>query len=72
MKTYSIPIRWESYRRISVEAETLQEAIEAALNQFLSEPDEDYINDSFEIDNILEEEYSDETYDFNEACENLD
>lgn len=28
MKEYSIPIVWESYKRIRVEADNLQEAIE--------------------------------------------
>jgi hypothetical protein len=65
MKTYNIPIVWQSYKRIPVEAENLQEAITLALKQFLSEPDDLYIEDSFEIDEILGEDYPEETFDLN-------
>ena len=61
MKTYNIPIKWESYKRYSVQAENLQEATESALKQFLSEPDEQYLEDTFVIDSIIEEERN-ETY----------
>ena len=71
MKTYNIPIVWQSYKRISVEAENLQQAIKLALNQFLSEPDDLYIEDSFEIDSILEEEYADEEYDLTKIYNDL-
>lgn len=64
MKKYNIPINWESYRRIEVEAENLQQATEKALKIFLSIPDEEYIEDSFQIDSIIEEEYPDEQLDF--------
>jgi hypothetical protein len=71
MKEYNIPIRWESYKRISVEAENLQSAVYLALKQFLAEPDELYINDSFEIDEIVEEDYPDEELDMFIIYENL-
>lgn len=70
-KLYNIPIRWESYRRIEVEADNLQSAIYQALKQFLSEPDELYLEDSFEIDDILEDEYPEETYDLINIYNNL-
>jgi len=35
------------------------------LGQFLSESDELYLEDSFEIDGIIEEEYPDESFDWN-------
>ncbi len=70
-KTYNIPISWESYKTIPVEAENLQEAVEKALKQFLSEPDETYIDDSFLIDGIVEENYPDESFDLDKAIENL-
>jgi hypothetical protein len=66
-KKYNIPIRWESFRRFEVQADSLQEAISKALNQFLSEPDDDFLCDSFEIDTIVEEEYPGEDYDINTA-----
>jgi len=71
MKKYDIPIRWESYRRYPVQAENLQEAVKIALKQFLAEPDPDYINDSFEIDEITEEEVPDETFDINQIIQEL-
>jgi len=70
MKTYDIPIKWESYKRIQVEAENLQEATEKALKIFLAEPDELYLDDSFEIDKYIQEE-TDETFDFDLAIENI-
>ena len=71
MKTYKIPIRWESCKRIEVEADNLQSAIYLALKQFLSEPDDLYLEDSFEIDNILEDEYPEEDYDLQLIYDNL-
>lgn len=72
MKVYSIPITWESYKRYIVNAENLQEAAQKALRQFLSEPDELYLEDSFQLDEEgLEEYYPDETIDFKELYEKL-
>ena len=60
MAQYEIPIVWQSYKRYNVEADNLQEAITKALKQFLSEPDENYIEDSFEIDEIIFDETNEE------------
>lgn len=62
-KKYSIPIIWESYKRYDVEAENLQEAVEKALKNFLAEPDDHYIEDSFQIDDIIYDEYPNEDFD---------
>jgi hypothetical protein len=70
VKNYNIPIKWESYKRISVEAENLQEATEKALKIFLDEPDELYLDDSFEIDKFVEEE-TNETFDMDITIENI-
>jgi len=70
MKTYNIPIKWESYKRIQVDAENLQEATEKALKIFLAEPDELYLDDNFEIDKYIQEE-TDETFDFDLTIENI-
>ena len=70
-KKYSIPISWESYRRFEVEADGLEEAIEKALKEFLMIPDEFYLDDSFEIDDIIYEEYPDEDFDIHDIYENL-
>jgi len=70
MKTYNIPIKWESYKRIQVEAENLQQATELALKQFLSEPDDLYLDDSFEIDKYVQEE-TEEQFDMDLTIENV-
>jgi len=69
-KEYNIPIIWESYKRYKVTANTLEEAILKALKQFLSEPDDNYINDSFEIDEIIYEE-TDEDFDIHKIYKQL-
>lgn len=62
---YDIPIVWQAMRTYSVEADSLQEATTKALKQFLSEPDEEYMNDSFELDQEdLSESYPDEKLDY--------
>lgn len=70
MKKYNIPIVWQSYKRIEVEAENLHSAIYQALKQFLSEPDDNYLCDSFEIDPIIEEETGEE-YNLDDITNNL-
>ena len=62
-KLYSIPIIWESYMRVDVTAANLQEAVDKAVNKFLSIPDPNYLEDSFNIDPIIEEENHGEEYD---------
>jgi len=61
MKTYNIPIIYQRVETINVEANNLQEAVEIALKQFLAIPDDNYLDDSFEVDTIVddyEEHYS--------------
>ena len=71
MKQYSIPIRWEGYKRIEVEAENLENAVYLALKQFLEEPDETYIDDSFEIDEIIYEEVPNENFNIHKIYNEL-
>ena len=71
MKNYSIPIVWESYKRYEVEAENLQEAVTKALSIFLKEPDDNYIDNSFSIDDILAEDYQEEDFDIHQAIQNI-
>lgn len=66
MPEYQIPIRWESYQRIKVQASNLNEACVLALKQFLAIPDENYIDDSFLIDEIILEDYPEEADNYNE------
>lgn len=70
-KKYNIPIVWQSYKRIHVQAENLEEAVKLALKQFLSEPDDLYIEDSFEIDEILGDDYPDEKFDLNKILQEI-
>jgi hypothetical protein len=69
--TYKIPITWQSNNVFDVEATSLEEAVTKALRKFLSELDENYIEDSFEIDRIIEEDYPNETYNINKVIESL-
>jgi hypothetical protein len=71
MKNYSIPIVWESYKRYNVEAENLQEAVAKALKQFLKEPDDNYIDDSFSIDDLIADDYKDESFDIHKIYNEL-
>ena len=48
MKTFKIPVVWQMYGVVRVEADTLEEAMEKAREEKL--PDGDYIDDSFELD----------------------
>lgn len=64
MKTYNIPITYQSIKMYTVDANNLEEAVKQALKQFLSEPDENYLSDSFNIDSILEDDYPDETFNY--------
>lgn len=70
-KKYNIPIVWESYKTYTVEAENLQKAIKLALQTFLKEPDENYLNDSFSIDDIVYDNYPKENYDIHEIYKEL-
>jgi methionine synthase II (cobalamin-independent) len=71
MKTYSIPIIWESFKRYDVEAENLQDAVTKALSQFLKEPDDNYIDDSFSIDEFVLEEHPEESFSIDTTIQNL-
>lgn len=58
---YEIPIIWQSTKTYSIEAGNLQEAVEKALGLFLYEPDQHYIEDSWQIDDVV--------YDLNEPLD---
>ena len=51
MKTYKIPVVWQMYGHIEVEAESLDEAKERIYDSRIGLPDDgSYIEDSMEID----------------------
>jgi hypothetical protein len=64
MKTYIIPVTWSSVKTFTVEAENLQSAVKQALENFFEDPsqDDNYIEDSFGIDGIVEDNYPGEDY----------
>lgn len=68
---YSIPIIYQRCDDFVVEADNLQEAVEKALKVFLSIPDENYLDDSFEVDTIIAENYAEE-YDVEQAIQKID
>ena len=68
MNEYNIPITWQCYKSYKVKAKNLQEAIETALREFLAEPDENYLDDSFDIEEEMD--YSEE-YDKQKAINNI-
>ena len=68
---YKIPITWQSYETFEVEADSLEEAVEKGLKQFLSIPDDKYINDSFEVDGIVRDDYPNEDFDINKIIQKL-
>jgi hypothetical protein len=66
MKEYSVPIRWESYCTITVQASNINEACILALKEFLSIPDDNYLDGSFSIDEFILEENPNEVELYNE------
>ena len=71
MKTYNIPILWQSYKRYYVKAESLEEDVELDLKKLIKEPDDNYLDDSFEIDDILGDDYPDEEFDLNKVLQKI-
>ena len=52
-KVYRIPVGWQMYGWLTVEANSLKKAIEIAENDETPLPDGHYVEASFEIDNQL-------------------
>lgn len=71
MNEYNIPIAWESYKVYKSYGKNLEEAVENALREFLSEPDENYLNDSFSIDEIINDDYPEENFDIHKILNKL-
>ena len=61
MTWFRIPMVWQMYGRLDVEADPLQEAIEYALGPESPLPEGSYLDDSVEIDETV--------YEFNSAHE---
>lgn len=73
MKEYQIPIIWQTIKTYNIKAVNLEEAIKEALSKFFKEPtlDGDYLEDSFEIDDILEDNYPEEQYNLHKIYNEL-
>ncbi len=56
MNTYTIPCVWQMYGTMQIEAESLEQAKEIALNPNTKLPNGSYIEDSFELDSDMVEE----------------
>lgn len=57
MKNYKIPCSWQMYGYVTVEAESLDDAILIAEGDDVSLPDGEYVSGSFEIDyDLLDDE----------------
>jgi len=54
MKTFKIPVSWEEYGVVEIEAETLEQAIEIfdKTSDDISPPEGDYIDGSFQRDSV--------------------
>lgn len=50
MGVYDIPLIWQSYGKVTVEAESLREAIEYALGPECPLPEGNYLDDSVMVD----------------------
>lgn len=63
MKYYRIPLVWQMYGHIDVEAETLAEAIEYALGPECPLPEGNYVDESVQVDDLVfHQENSDESH----------
>lgn len=60
MKTYRIPCSWSMGGTLLIDAESLEQAKEIALNDSPLPQDGAYLEDSFQIDEELLEEYNNE------------
>lgn len=52
MKYFRVPLVWQMYGHVWVEAETEEEAIELALGDEVPLPEGNYIDDSVEVDDL--------------------
>lgn len=53
MGTYRIPLVWQVYGKVEVEATSLQKAIDYALGPECPLPEGDYLDESVEVDEVV-------------------
>lgn len=62
-KSFRIPLVWQMYGHVDVEANTLEEAIEYALGPECPLPEGSYVDDSIQVDDlVLNQEVSNESH----------
>lgn len=65
MAKYEIKVSYSSYEVIEVDADNLTDAVIMARDKFLNTPDDNYLTDSFEIDEVVfDEDYPNEKMDW--------
>lgn len=60
MGTYRIPLIWQMYGHVEVEADTLQDAIDYALGPQCPLPAGNYVDDSVAVDDLVINEMKEE------------
>lgn len=60
MGTYRIPLVWQMYGHIDVEAESLQAAIDYALGPECPLPEGQYVDDSATVDDLVFDQLKEE------------
>lgn len=53
MSSFRIPLVWQMYGHVDVEADTLDDAIEYALGQDCPLPEGEYVDDSIQVDDLV-------------------
>lgn len=53
MSSFRIPLVWQMYGHVDVEADTLDDAIEYALGPDSPLPEGEYVDDSIQVDDLV-------------------
>lgn len=53
MSSFRIPLVWQMYGHVDVEADTLDDAIEYALGTDCPLPEGEYVDDSIQVDDLV-------------------
>lgn len=53
MSSFRIPLVWQMYGHVDVEADTLDDAIECALGPDCPLPEGEYVDDSIQVDDLV-------------------
>lgn len=53
MSSFRIPLVWQMYGHVDVEADTLDDAIEYALGPDRPLPEGEYVDDSIQVDDLV-------------------